>query len=130
MIEDKTVEAFPWRYCDQRAEACDKRLMDLEKLLILRIDLVKSSLDFGFAAMEKALILARDAATDEKRSAECTLNAHLEKLNQHSTKMERLESTFATKEGVAKEFKFVNKVLYIGLGIFIAVEFFFKYLVK
>lgn len=101
---------------------------DLE--ILTKLVRLETTVDLGFKTMDKALTLARETSEREKIQARNELDLHLSKLNNAAEKIEKLEGTFATKSEVAKDFKSVNRMLYIGIGFFIAIEFIFKYVVR
>jgi len=117
MAEDKTIESIPWRYCELRAETCDRKISDLDKLLVQRVDSVKTAVDMGFTSMEKALILA--SRQQEKHDAG---------VNEFQKRMDKLEATFATKSEVAKDLKASNRVLLIGAVLIVVLTIVLNYL--
>jgi len=79
-----------------------------------------------FSEMDRALDLAREG-----------LEHKLEGMNQFQKRMDKLENTFATKDELSeskdrfrKELETVQKFVWIGLGIILAIEFIFKVMVK
>lgn len=105
-------------------------ISDFEREILERLVRLETSVELGFKSTDKALILARESLDKDRILAKADLDRHLESLNASGKKIERLEGTFATKEDVAKEFKSVNRIIYLAVGIFIAFEFIFKYLIK
>ncbi len=73
-----------------------------------------------------ALRLARENVEKEKISAKNALDHQLEQMNNLQRKMDKQESTFATKDELQK----ISRLVYIGLGIMLAIEIIFKLFFK
>ncbi len=78
-----------------------------------------------FESMEKALVLARELAQADKELARAILEHRLESMNAFQRRMDKLEGTFATKD----QLESLNKLLYVGVGIVITLQFVFRFLI-
>jgi hypothetical protein len=118
-MEERRDDPYFMKFCEARYRECSKSMGFIETLLATRFDNV-----------DTALALAREMSEQSKDLARQDLNRHLELLNNSAKKIEKLEGTFATKDGVAREFKNINRIIYIGVGAFIVLEIVFKVLIK
>ncbi len=91
-----------------------KLLTEMEERTIIR-----------FESMEKALVLARDLAQADKELARNILEHRLIGMNEFQKRMDKLEGTFATKD----QLNSLSKLLYIGVGIVITLQFLFRFLI-
>ena len=79
-----------------------------------------------FEEMEKAVCLAREHAEAARAEAKDIIEHRLETLNEHQRRMDRLEATFATKDMLNA----TNRIVYIGVGIIVALQFVFRFFIK
>lgn len=101
-----------------------------EQQILERLVKLETSVDLGFKSTDKALVLARETLEKDRILTKKELDANLSTLTLSEKNFGKLERTFATKDEVAKEFRAINRVIYIGVGVFIAFEFIFKYVIK
>lgn len=83
-----------------------------------------------FEELDKALVLARESTAKELDRASTAMNTRLEGMNEFREQMNKQEATYAKKETVNKELDDIKKLLYMGIGIVIALQFVFSLLVK
>ena len=91
------------------------------KNTIDRLARLETCVNLKFVELDKALTLARDLARDERENTKVELDRRLEGMNQFQKRMDRLEGTFATQ----KELQALSKIIYIGIGIVLAIQFLF-----
>ncbi len=74
-----------------------------------------------FEELEKALVLARETVSAEMNKATSALNSRLEGMNEFRRQMDKQEGTYAKKEAVDRELDSIKRLLYIGVGLMLAV---------
>jgi hypothetical protein len=84
-----------------------------------RLVRLETAVELKFEELEKALILARELAKNDRETATNVLNHRLEGMNEFQKRMDKLEGTFATKT----ELRGVERLVYVGVGIVLAVQF-------
>ena len=100
----------------------DKYISDRETLE--RLVRLETKVHMKFESLEQALMLARQTVKSDRDERKIELDRRLEGMNQFQKRMDKLEGTFATRSELAA----VSKLLYIGLGIVAAFQFFMQYL--
>lgn len=73
---------------------------------------------------DQALNLAREILQNDIKIAREGMSVKLDGMNQFQKRIDRLEGTFATKDDLSE----VKRLVYIGVGIIIALEFAIKYI--
>lgn len=90
-----------------------ERLAKLETHVVLK-----------FKELDTATILARELAEKERDRTKRELDYRLSGMNEFQKRMDKLEGTFATREMLQQ----VEKIVYIGIGIVIALQFAIRFL--
>ena len=88
-----------------------------------RLARLETRTDLKFAEMEKALVLARDLAERDREVATTTLNNRLESMNEFRAQINKAEATYATKDAVDARIKEIERLVYIGVGLLLALQF-------
>ena len=91
-----------------------------------RLAKVETYINLKFSEQDKALELARQTSEDQRKEAKDANDLRLEHMNQFQRRMDKLEGTFATKDQVAA----LSRIVYIGLGIILTLQFLFKMVIK
>ena len=86
--------------------------------ILSRLVRLETKVCLKFEEWDKNIILARQNTEKERKEAKEALDVRLASMNEFQRRMDRLEGTFATKEALAR----VEKLVYIGFGIVIALE--------
>lgn len=109
---------------------------------------LETKVDLKFEEMEKAIVLAREQIEMQRALAKNDLDIRLEGMNQFRQQINRMEGSLVTKDQLANELKSVreyangevrtlgaridslSKLVYMGLGIVIALQVVFKFFIK
>jgi len=85
--------------------------------------------------MEKALVLARELVSAERINTQESLTHKLEQMNNLQRKLDKNDERYATKGElrasnlvIDKEIKSLSRMVYIGLGALLAIQFIIRYL--
>jgi len=89
-----------------------------------RLVRLETKLQLKFDELEKALILARQLIEKDKEIATINLNNRLESMNEFRSQMNKAESTYATKDLVETRISELERLVYIGVGLVLAIQFF------
>jgi hypothetical protein len=127
------------------------------KDIMARLIRLETKVCLKFEEMEKALVIARELVEKDKILARESVNTHFEQINQFQKRMDKLESSFATKPDVQKEvdaaagklagevtalsllihsvkdsldvqINALKRLVYIGVGIAISLQFMARFL--
>ena len=101
-----------------------------------RLARLEEKTSLKFAEMEKALVLARELVDKERIDTKSTLEYRLAGMNEFQKRMDKLEGTFVTKENLtiykdqtAKDIANISRLVYIGIGVVMAIQFLFRYVI-
>ena len=86
--------------------------------------------DIRFNALDKALDIASKNAESYRKETREANAEHFKALNDSQKRMDDLKGTFASRENVDKDIKLLSKMIYMGAGIVIALEFLLRFLIK
>ena len=95
-----------------------------------RLAALETEVRMKFVELDKALVLAATTIEKEKNLAREQVTAHFEVVNQFQRRMDKMADQFATREWVIDKLEEVNKLIYIGVGLAIAVGFILRFVFK
>ena len=106
-----------------------------DKETLERLVRLETKAQLKFEELEKALVLAREQIERDTTKEKERITEKFEHANNFQQRMERLESTFFTqKEHMTFQENYdikldgIKRILYIGVGIVIALEFVLQYI--
>ena len=115
---------------------------------LARLVRLETKVCLKFEEMEKATVLAREQIEMQRTIAKNDLDVRLEGMNQFRQQINRMEGSLVTKDSLTNELKSVreytngetrtlgaridslSKLVYMGLGIVIALQLVFKFFIK
>jgi CHASE3 domain sensor protein len=105
-----------------------------QKDTLSRLVRLETKVCLKFEEMEKAIVLAREQIERDKELAKNDLDRRLASMNEFQKRMDKLEGTFATKDYVNDTIASINlrinsveKLVFIGVGILISLQFIFHF---
>lgn len=105
--------------------------------ILARLVRLETKICLKFEEVDRALILARELVERQRQEAKEIIDHGLEILNDHQRRMDKLENTFATTDMLQNEVRSITKrqditdrLVYIGVGIAIALQIFFKFFIR
>ena len=123
-------------------------ITDFEQGILERLVKLETTVDLGFKSMDNALVLARTTAESDRNRVKSELDHRLTGINEFQHRIDRLEATYVTltyldakltnlNETIRAlsisfntQLKSISRIVYIGVGIAIALQFFFTYIVR
>jgi len=116
-----------------------------------RLARLETKVEEKFCSIKENLVLARDVSKDAKVLARNQLDAHLKGINEFQKRMDKLENTFATKDGVNEKIEglrttldgkinalsilhgqrinTLTKLVYIGVGGALVLELLLRFII-
>ena len=105
--------------------------------ILARLVRLETKICLKFEEVDRALILARELVERQRQEAKEIIDHRLEILNDHQRRMDKLENTFAATDMLHNEVRSITKrqditdrLVYIGVGIAIALQIFFKFFIR
>jgi len=95
---------------ERRQSQCEKLFDAKIKALLIKISGVEKVSETHIREIKDSIILAKN-----------DLDYRLRGMNEFQKRMDRLEATFASRDALEK----VERVVHIGLGLVLAIQFFF-----
>jgi CHASE3 domain sensor protein len=103
---------------------------DSQTDLIERLATLETRVCLKFEDLDKALVLARQLAEEEKRLTREQTARHFDDVNNFQKRMDRMSDALATKEWVTEKIDALSKLVYIGVGIVLVLEVVFRVIWK
>jgi glucose-6-phosphate isomerase len=97
---------------------------------IERLTRLETKVHLKFEELDRALVLAAANVEKEKILARDQTRLHFDEVNQFQKRMDKMAAMFATREWVIDKLEQVNKLIYIGVGLAIAIGFVLKFVFK